>query len=598
MGRILEAAGNQYYNMRLRTKLVWSYLLLIIVPLGILVYFSYVNIHKTVVEQSAVAYLEALKQANKNIAYGIQTAPLIADQAQSNYDVQLILRTVAERAPTQAEEIDFFSILNNKVINYETISNIIHVNYFMRGNARFTTAGSNFQHVDQLAGEPSLQPLLKGEVKQGWFTAEDFTGLTFSKAHEMVYIREIRDLSMLNRVLGYIMVEMDSRFVGDILQDLKLPAGSTVAIHNNGRPIGVEGFSLREPDKAPAELLPTDREGIFPYESGLSENYAVRSIVPGLGWNISLLMTEAQLGMNSRWMIKFMIILAAAVSVLAVLTAVFISGTITKRLIKLVKLIRHAEKGSWETASGIRGNDEYAQLLRAFNRMSTRIKELIEEVYQVRISKQETEMKLLYAQINPHFLYNTLDIIHWSALRIHARDIAEITESLAKFLRHTLNGGKEHIRLSEELEGVERYMRIINFRYKGAIRFHIRAEEDTLEETVIKMILQPLVENAVVHGIRSKADRSGEIGIRVWREMDYLLLQVQDDGAGLSPDKLASILEKDSGGYGVKNVHQRIQVYYGPECGLHYENAPEGGCRVTARLKITKEQHRIVVIGI
>jgi two-component system sensor histidine kinase YesM len=573
--------------MRLRTKLILSYLLLIVLPLGILVFFSYVNIHRTVVQQSGIAYLEALKQAEKNIGFGIQTAHLIADQAQSSYDIQLILKTVAERPLTVSEELDYFSMLNNRVMNYESVQNVVHVNYYMLGSPRFTAPDSNFQHVNALRDEAVLQPLLKGEVRQGWYYSGDFTHHTFSRMNEMIYIKEIRDLNVLGKVLGYLMVEIDSKFVWDILKDIRLPDGTVIAVHKDGKqitPAPLGSLNLNG-EAALQKLLLSDQEGIMPYKSGLGENYAIRSIVPGLGWNISLLMTEEHLGMNSRWMINFMVVLAVIVSVLAVVTAFFISGTITKRLMKLIRLIRHAEKGSWETDTSVRGNDEYSQLLRAFNKMSMKIKELIEEVYQVRISKQETEMKLLYAQINPHFLYNTLDIIHWSALRIQARDIAEITESLAKFLRHTLNGGKDHIRLAEELEGVERYLHIINYRYKGAIRLTVSIEDQVEELPIIKMIMQPLIENAVIHGIRPKADKSGEIKIRAWREESYILLMVQDDGAGLPPERLTTILEKESGGYGVKNVHQRIQVHYGQDCGLQFENAPGGGCRVIIRLK-------------
>ncbi|UKS29601.1 sensor histidine kinase [Paenibacillus sp. HWE-109] len=589
MSRLIRLVGDVYYSMSLRTKLIISYLLLIVLPVGLLVYFSYMNIHKTVLQQSGLAYLEAIKQAEKNIGYGTETAKAIGDQAQNSYDIQRILKTVSQRELTLSEEIDFFMLLNKNILNYEMIDNIVTVHYFMNGNARFVSSNPNIRNIELLALEPSLRPMLSGNVHEGWFGASDFTQMSFARSDELIYVREIRDLGTLSKTLGYLMLEINSRFVWNIIRDIRLPEGSVIAVTSSNGQL-IESEYTANLDKGLFEAVQTEvagepSKGIARIKRGLMDYYVVYSAIPSLGWTVHLIMGEEQLGANSAWMTRFLFGLAAVICLLAMTSALIISGTITKRLKRLVRLIRHAEKGSLKTEDNVRGNDEYAQLQRAFNRMSVEIKQLIEEVYQAKISKQDTEMKLLYAQIHPHFLYNTLDIIHWSALRIDAKDIAEVTQSLAKFLRHSLNGGKDHIRLSEELDGVERYMYIINFRYKGSIRLTMEVEAETDEEVMPKMILQPLVENAVVHGIRPKPQRSGDIVIRAWREGDDLLLQVADDGAGMDSERLATVLERYSEGYGVKNVHQRIQAYYGEDCGLSFESAPGQGCRVTARLK-------------
>jgi len=583
----IRKVSDLYYHINLRTKLVISYLILIIIPVVVLVYFSYSTIHKSVVEQTGKAYLETLKQAEKNITFGIETAYNIADLAQSNYDVQQILRTVSERTLTSAEVIDFFHLLNRNVNNFAGKNHVLKVSYYIKGNPAFVTASPNFFGVDRLQLEEGLQPLLAGETREAWFYGGDIQQLSLVQQDELVFIKEIKDMNHFQSVLGYIVVEMDAKFIWDILNDIQLPAGAEkIAMTPNQR---IGSNQLASQSEGLADLyrtsLPSDDDGIVSFGSASGSNFAAYSKVKGLNWHIALLMTEEDLGMNSRWIQNFMLGLAGVVSIIAIITAFFISGSITKRLTKLVQLIKRAELGSFETVNHISGNDEYARLQRSFNKMSRQIKTLIEEVYQAQISKQEMEMKLLYAQINPHFLYNTLDIIHWSALRIDAKEIATVTEALAKFLRLSLNEGKEHIRVSEEVLEVSKYMEIINVRYRGAIQVITEIEAGMEDVQIIKMILQPLVENAVVHGIRPKPGKSGTITIRAYREENDLLFEVVDDGVGIAEDKLKQLFEIESRGYGVKNVHQRIQVYYGEDCGLQFESKPGQGCRAVARLK-------------
>lgn len=587
MRKLADVLSGFYYNLNLRTKLVFSYLILIIVPVFLLVYFTYTTIHKSVVEQTGNAYLEALKQAEKNIAFGLDVGYDIADLAQSNYDIQKVLQTVAERQLTSAEVVDFFNVLNKNVTNYEGKRNVLKVSFFMKGNPAFLSANPNFFSVGELEKDSALKPLLNESKKQAWFHADVIQYLQLAQADEVLFIKEIHDINHFQQILGYVMIEFDSKFIWDILNDLRLPDGAETLVHTGGVRIGVKHLPLGDVKLEQQFLssLPIRQEGITHFGPGIGTYYAVNSKLSGLDWNISLLMTERHLGMNSRSIQNFMFALAAFVSILAIITAFFISGSITKRLKKLIRLIKLADVGQFETEKNIRGNDEYSRLQRSFNQMSMTTKALIEEVYQVKISKQETEMKLLYAQINPHFLYNTLDIIQWSALRIDAKEIAEITESLAKFLRLSLNEGKEHIRLSEEVEEVSRYMHIINYRYRGAIRFETDIEEGIADVVIIKMILQPLVENAVIHGIRPKPGKAGIITVRASRQEEFVYLEVSDDGIGMTEEQLKGVLEIETRGYGVKSVNQRIQVHYGEECGLQFFSQPGSGCRAVAKLK-------------
>lgn len=586
MKRIMKKLSTIYYDINLRTKLIISYLILIIIPVFFLVFFSYTNIHKSVVEQTGVVYMEALEQAEKNITFGIDIAYNIAYFTQADYKIQSILRTVSERELSVAEEIDFFNVLNNSIGSNENNNNVLKVSYFLKGSPAFVTSNPNFGNIEELKKEKVLKPLLEGKVYQAWYNENEFEELSLSKANEVIYIREIRDLANIKNILGYVMVEMDTKFIWNILSDIGNTAGVEKVVRKNMKIVNAGNLEQGTLTDAYVNSGLEDKGGINKFVSGKNYNVVIGSKVDGLDWDISLLMTEKQLGINSQWIRNFMLLLAAAILFLAIVTALLISGSITKRLKILVKLIKKAEKGNFEIDNNIKGNDEYAGLQRSFNKMSIKIKELIEEVYQAQISKQETEMKLLYAQINPHFLYNTLDIIQWSALRINAGEIAEVTEALAKYMRLSLNEGKESIKLEDEIEQVKGYMRIINYRYKDAINFQANIEEDCSSLTIIKMIIQPLIENAIVHGIRPKEGKSGTILLNAHRDDRLLYIEVHDDGVGIPRGSIDTILGNESSGYGTKNVHQRIQVYYGEECGLRFFSRPGIGCSAIIRLKI------------
>lgn len=587
MKRITASFSGLFNYWPLRTKLVLSYLILIIIPVFILVHISYLNIHRSVVHQTGNAYLEALKQAEKNISFGLAAAHNIADLAQTNDEIQRVLRVLEERPPGKGEVIDFFNLLNRNVILFEGKENVLQVNFFLKGSAAFISADSNFSSLQELKLELAMGPLLTRERRQLWLYAGELLHLQSSKPDSVIFFKEIRDLNNIQQTLGYIMVEMDSRFIWEHIRDIRLPDGAEAIAYKGDDRLGLSNLLAGELRLSETFMAgdTAGRSGVYPFGPANDKLYAMIHGIDGLDWKLALLMTEEHLGMNSKQIQSFMLFLAAIVTLLAVITAYFLSGTITKRLKKLIRLIKHAERGKFETEADVRGTDEYAVLLKSFNKMSVTIHTLIKEVYEAKISKQETEMKLLYAQINPHFLYNTLDIIQWKALRIHAADIAEVAEALAKFLRLSLNDGKEHITLAEEFEETKQYMKIINVRYRNAIELHTEIEAGLEERVVLKMILQPLVENAVVHGIRPKPGRSGNVTIRASVEGEFVLIEVADDGVGFAAEKLKQALVHEGRGYGLKNVHKRIQVYYGPECGLSFCSEPGQGSKVRVKLK-------------
>ncbi|MNC23336.1 Sensor histidine kinase YehU [compost metagenome] len=218
----------------------------------------------------------------------------------------------------------------------------------------------------------------------------------------------------------------------------------------------------------------------------------------------------------------------------------------------------------------------------------------MEESYRVKVKEREAELRALQAQINPHFLYNALDMINWSAIAHGAEDTSQMIEALALYFRLSLNKGKDHVSVADELNLARVYLEIQQSRFPSTFTFHISQEPGLEQCTVPKLTLQPIVENALLHGIRRSKEKKGTIRIAAERDGEDVLLTVSDDGIGMEEETAKRLLlepppdvKADGSGssYGLFNVNERIRIFAGEASGLSIETAPGMGTRVEVRLK-------------
>jgi len=261
---------------------------------------------------------------------------------------------------------------------------------------------------------------------------------------------------------------------------------------------------------------------------------------------------------------------------------------VVKPLVKLVSLTKIYEPGKkleWDDDDHLR-QDEFGILYGAFKKMTARLDHSIEESYGMRIKQKEVELATLHSQITPHLLYNTLDSIYWYALSSGNTNVGDMVKDLSKLLRIGLSKGKTVISIGEELEHVQAYSRLQQKRYPNTLQIHWDVDETLLSCASPKVILQPLVENAIFHGV-SGMDGEGEIRVAIARSEGEVLMTVEDNGfLPVDMDRLESILagETNDKGYGIRNVHQRIRLHFGEAYGLRYERREEGGLRVIVRM--------------
>jgi two-component system sensor histidine kinase YesM len=248
--------------------------------------------------------------------------------------------------------------------------------------------------------------------------------------------------------------------------------------------------------------------------------------------------------------------------------------------------------------------DEFAFLMKHYKDMMKQIEELIDELYESERKKHKAELKMkdaelkaLLAQINPHFLYNTLDSINWLAIKYNVEDISVMVRSLSNFFRYSLNSGKSIITLADEKNQIMSYLQIQHSRFKEKLDYYIEFETEIDECYTVKLILQPLVENAIVHGIE-ESNNPGFIGIVGKVVNDEIQIKVWDNGLGANVDELNKMLEDNSiakKSLGIRNVNDRIKHFFGEDYGIRYYNNKEGGTTAILRLRIIKNAEELYV---
>ncbi|UVI30080.1 cache domain-containing sensor histidine kinase [Paenibacillus spongiae] len=300
---------------------------------------------------------------------------------------------------------------------------------------------------------------------------------------------------------------------------------------------------------------------------------------------------------NYRPVVQFALMVLLLGSAGLIFIYIGVSWWFTKPIVSLTRGIRHIARGHLDHQFEVKHQDEFGEMAREFNRMMRTIQELIETLKQTEEQKRQADFQMLLSQINPHFLYNTLNTIDIMVDISSKKDIHRVMAVLIRLLKYGLDRTTAVRSLNEEMLYVKDYLYILSVRYDNKFEFVVEDLPDALASTpVLKLVLQPIVENAVFHGLRPLTDRRGKLTVSAKRCGNELMITVADNGVGMAKEKIAGLLKgaapeetpSASGGFhiGVCNVHERIQLYYGAGYGLSIVSDPQIGTTVTVRLRI------------
>jgi two-component system sensor histidine kinase YesM len=339
--------------------------------------------------------------------------------------------------------------------------------------------------------------------------------------------------------------------------------------------------------------------------------------VNNIGWKVVGVSYMDEVMTSKKEVNNYMFKVLLIVLLLVLLISALMSARISRPIKQLEKAMKSVERGDFNTSVEISGALEIEQLSRRYNMMMGKIRGLMNQIVVEQEAKRKYELEVLQAQINPHFLYNTLNSVVRMVGMSKNEEIIRTITSLSRLFRISLSKGQAIITVAEELEHARNYLNIQQIRFKNKFTFTVEADPEVLACRTLKLILQPIIENSIVHGIEQMVDE-GQIDVRAYLKKGHLIFKVTDNGLGIPPAKLAELSaglagtlprEKDDSadssradthegissgsGVGVYNVSERIRIYYGAEYGLTYESELEEGTTVTIEIPfITREDEK------
>ncbi len=283
-----------------------------------------------------------------------------------------------------------------------------------------------------------------------------------------------------------------------------------------------------------------------------------------------------------------------------------ITKSVTEPIQKLCNETERVARGDFTSGPKIESGDELAILTGSFDHMKGEIGRLIEDIRQEQNQRRVMELQLLQEQINPHFLYNTLDTIVWLAEGGQNREVVDMVTSLSEFFRTTLSGGKDFITIKEEMGHIESYLQIQKIRYQDILDYEVTLDESLEEYRILKLTLQPLVENALYHGIKNKRGR-GHIWVRGYARDDMAVFEIRDDGAGMTQEEMEAVQRKlkggdrpsdrngsaSKGGFGLFNVAERLRLNYGGRCSLEFHSVQGEGTTALVCIPLDMEYEAV-----
>ncbi len=403
-------------------------------------------------------------------------------------------------------------------------------------------------------------------------------------------------------LLGYIALDVNAKSLYDIIADIDLTkSGRIFLVNEEGRILATESETLS------GELLDE------PYRNFLGENEAFYNNVRvgntyysvynsgaiSNGWYMVLAIPRDYYMRDITKLKNVIIPITLMTAFLTALLSILVSRGITRPIRFLSGAMENFGQGNFDINCQVDSEDEIGRLSHTFNQMVMDMNSLVNTVYEQKVMKQEAQMKSLQMQINPHFLYNTLDTINWMARIRHVDEIGDMVAALSNMMRYSLEK-KSFVRLGEEVKSLKDYIAIQNYRYRDKMVAEIEIDESLMSLYIPRLLIQPILENAIVHGIEEKLDK-GHILVAARREDEDLYIQIMDDGVGMTEETMSHILREDysmkkSGhtSIGVVNVNRRIQMIYGKDYGLLVQSVLGAGTKITIHIPAREEEQEEV----
>ena len=588
----------RYKNCSMRVKLFASFFLLIFIPIIVLTVFAAYRSTAIIQEQSmeiARLYLQQTENEMESELYKIATVSSSVAQTAEVHEVLEKQNT----GISFSEEYDDMNELYKTIESTRALQNLYQIRLFISDS--FTHSRSNYityplssvsdtDWYHQLVEQYQTQTLLPPSIFQP----------PLSEPQEVLsVVTLIRSRKDITRILGVVSVDVLKSDLIDILQRNNYAEQSAAYLVDENLNIvcGANStFPVSEADLA-AQLQ--QMRDTFGASSGVS---TAGNAVYGLsapifdGWRIFTVASMGNLLSPVSDLRDQMILLTVIISIIAFCLSYLYARYSTRRIKTLAEQVRRVENGDLSVSCIVDSEDEIGELQNSFNFMVRRISLLVDERYNLGKNLKDMELRALQAQINPHFLYNTLDMIAWKAMASGNQETVDIVVKLARFYRLSLSNGSDFLPLSDEVEHVRLFVELTNLCRSRNVQLITEVAPNIADYPIMKLILQPIVENSLFHGLYELSDREGIIRMTAEQIGSYVQIQIADNGVGIEKSKLAELLAKKErpvvntkrGGYGIGNILERLRIYYDDRFTFQIESAILTGTTVTIRIPYSR----------
>ena len=571
----------------LKNKLLCAYFLLVALPLGIFTLYAYLRVRSVVQEQTFIA----AQNAFEDTASSIQQALGRLDAVLDILAMDPLVYQMASNDPDDYSYIRRLEDSDKLALTFEhlcSLSGIERIRLYADNNYLYRQ--SNITQLREVADHEWYDTLL-GQSGRMWFAPADFNDQALGEQSWFSSMQVIYNPRNVKEPLAVLRADADASRIIRLAESTSITENGILLLLKDKEILYHSSNStLSETLYAIVDELPDPDTGIWDSIQAEGKHYYVQCCtLPRSGWYMASILPFDDVFRLSHELRFELLAAVLLISVIAYLLAVAISRSTLKRISLLTQTMQAVQEGNVAVRPEPSGNDEIAQLMGNFNRMMDRIDQLMNEKVLYGQQIKNLELKALQAQINPHFLYNSLDLINCTAISHSVPQISRMVKALGQFYRLSLSGGNERIPLSSEIKHAQLYVDIQNMRFENRIQARWQLDESAGKCLIIKIILQPLIENAIIHGIFEKPSKCGSLCICVRRNLDVITITIKDDGMGMdeatrlthfSPAPAGTITQT-SGGYGVHNIYDRLLIAYGAPYGLSCESEPGKGTCVT-----------------
>ncbi len=593
MMRDTLSKGLARFNLRTKLFLLFFALLMFTLALSSYGYYNY-SLENAVAQYSKDTY-QSIKQSNTILDLKLQKIVENSELMNKDKEIYRIFRQINPDDPNDLLRYD--RELKRVIGKYFDYNEQIYAQTIMTS---YYTFGDGFIPYDQYIKSELHQHIVEGNGSLVWEPTYDFVEMYNQEDLANYDIDEYRYLFASGRVLNVfdnssgeinylpreierpvLLVNFKIDFFEEYYRTLLDGDGSMMYFiaAPNGRIVSASGEQsealakrsdwvteavnggsgiVQVKDRGDAMIVSYDTSQI----TGWTLISAVRSkdLIPQVSGNIFMMVAK----------------LGAVVLALSLILAYSMSMLVTKPLNHLMKAIRKTGQGYFATRVPVRGYGEFEKLSRRFNEMNDKIQQLIHENYEVKLLEKQSQINLLNTQLNPHFLYNTLNLVNCIAIEHHNREISRIVASLSRMLHYTVENNKPLGTLQEELDWLESYIYIMRCRFEGGLDYGCYVEPELLRGEVPRLFLQPFVENAFIHGFE-ELEEGRVLRISGWIEEGHRYFSVRDNGKGMSSERIEQVMSGTGSSVGMRNVHQRLKLMYGERYGITIQSNPGSG---------------------